>query len=136
MGRKSERKPLEVVTFRQYSDTMIVAMHHWKYLLFTFLRSLFIVHDWSRPDGSNIRSCRVCGRREELDVDDGVNLAAWYPVWEGYASGHFGRRELRSAAPDARLSGTGGSAGLSGQNGTASAAGTANILARVRHMDD
>jgi hypothetical protein len=80
--------------------------------LFTFLRSLFIVHDWNRPEGSYVRSCRVCGRREELDVDDGVNLAAWYPVWEGYAGAHFGRRESRSAAYDARLPAAGGNVGL------------------------
>jgi hypothetical protein len=87
--------------------------------LLTFLRSLFTVHDWNRPEGSNIRSCRVCGRREELDVDDGVNLAAWYPVWEGYAGAHFGRRKSRRAASDPQLPATGGAAHLSGQNGTA-----------------
>jgi hypothetical protein len=87
--------------------------------LLTFLRSLFVVHDWNRLEGSNVRSCRVCGRREELDVDDGVNLAAWYPVWEGYAGAHFGRRESRRAALDPRLPATGGPAGLSGQDGTA-----------------
>jgi len=104
--------------------------------LFTFLRSLFIVHDWNRPAGSNARSCRVCGRREELDVDDGVNLAAWYPVWEGYAGAHIGRRKSRSAVPDARLPATGGSASLSGQNGTASASGKAKVLVRARSTGD
>ena len=75
--------------------------------MLTFLRSLFIVHDWHRPEGSNVRSCRVCGRREELDVDDGVNLAAWYPVWEGYAGAHLGRQESRSALPNAQRPTTG-----------------------------
>ena len=104
--------------------------------MFTFLRSLFIVHDWNRPEGSNIRSCRVCGRREELDVDDGVNLAAWYPVWEGYAGAHFGRSESRRAAVDARLTATGGGPDLSAQNGTASAAGTAKALIRIHSSGD
>jgi hypothetical protein len=115
---------------------MIVAIHHGNYLLFTFLRSLFIVHEWNRPEGSNMRSCRVCGRREELDVDDGVNLAAWHPVWEGYAGAHLGRRGTRDAATDARRTAMGGSAGLSGQNGTASGAGTANVLVQARSTKD
>jgi hypothetical protein len=86
------------------------------------LRSLFIVHDWHRPEGANIRSCRVCGRREELDIDDGVNLAAWYPVWEGYVGAHFGRRrKAATVASAARISATSGCTDLSGQNGTASA---------------
>jgi hypothetical protein len=104
--------------------------------LFTFLRSLFIVHDWNRAEGSNVRSCRVCGRREELDIDDGVNLAAWYPVWDGYAGSHHGRRKSRVAVPDPRLSAAGGSAGLSGQNGTASGAGTAAALVQIRSTGD
>ena len=115
---------------------MIVAINHGNYLLFTFLRSLFILHDWNRAEGSNIRSCRVCGRREELDVDDGVNLAAWYPVWEGYAGAHIGRRKSRSTMPDSRLPATGGGASLSGQNGTASAAGGAKFVVRVRSTGD
>jgi hypothetical protein len=113
---------------------MIVAIRHWSYLLFTFLRSLFIVHDWNRPVGATIRSCRVCGRREELDVDDGVNLAAWHPVWEGYPGAHFARR---GAAHDgARLPATGGSAGLADQNITALPVGTTNVLARVQSAGD
>jgi hypothetical protein len=104
--------------------------------LFNFLRSLFIVHDWNRVEGSNIRSCRVCGRREELDIDDGVNLAAWYPVWEGYAGAHLGRRKSRGAMTEPRRAATAGSAGLSGQNGTASTAGTADVLAGTRAAAD
>jgi hypothetical protein len=111
---------------------MIIAIRHWSYLLFTFLRSLFIVHDWNRPVGATIRSCRVCGRREELDVDDGVNLAAWHPVWEGYPRAHFFRRKVQ----DARLPATSGSAGLADQNITALAVGPNNALARMQSAGD
>jgi hypothetical protein len=114
---------------------MIVAIDHRNYPLFTFLRSLFIVHDWYRPGGTDVRSCRVCGRREELDVDDGVNLAAWHPVWEGYAGAHFARRQARGAAADARLPGNGNGGDLSDQNGAAAPTG-AGILARLRRAGE
>jgi hypothetical protein len=68
------------------------AKPHQGYPVLNFLRSLFVVHEWNRPLDSNIRSCRVCGRREELDVDDGVNLAAWHPIWKGYPLAHFDKR--------------------------------------------
>jgi hypothetical protein len=82
-----------------------------------------------------MRSCRVCGRREELDIDDGVNLAAWYPVWEGYAGAHFGRRKSRSAVLDSHLTTTGSSAGLSGQSGTSTSPSTTPNTGTAKFID-
>jgi hypothetical protein len=104
--------------------------------LFTFLRSLFVVHDWNRPEGSTVRSCRVCGRREELDIDDGVNLAAWYPVWKGYAGAHFARRKAHAASLDARVPTTGAAPGMAGHDIAASPVGTPNVLARAQSAGD
>jgi hypothetical protein len=73
--------------------------------LFTFLRSLFVMHDWHRPNGSNVRTCTICGRREELDIDDGVNLTAWYPLWQGYPRAHFVQPQASAVATDVKAPG-------------------------------
>jgi hypothetical protein len=55
--------------------------------MFSFLRSVFVAHVWNEPAGSTVRSCRVCGRREEMAGDD-WNLNAWAVTWEGYPKAH------------------------------------------------
>jgi hypothetical protein len=106
----------------------LVANNHWSYLLVNFLRSLFVVHDWSRAGGSTVRTCRICGRREELDIDDGVNLAAWHPVWDGYPRAHLARQPGASAVPDTAAHTTGN---RSDMNGADSAVAPVS-LARIR----
>lgn len=60
--------------------------------MFTFLRSLFVVHDWDWSDGAEVRHCKLCGRREALDIYDGATLNAWYEVWKGYPRAHFAKK--------------------------------------------
>jgi hypothetical protein len=62
--------------------------------------------DFVRREGTSIRICPVCGRREELDIDDGASLNAWNMLWKGYPERHFAglrpqtsRRPLRPKAP-------------------------------------
>jgi hypothetical protein len=99
----------------------LFANKHWSYLLFNFLRALVVVHDWSRPDGSTVRTCKICGRREELDIDDGVNLAAWYPVWDGYPKAHLAGQSGASTAP-----------APTGNRSSPDTAGSPVSLARIR----
>lgn len=79
--------------------------------MLTFLRSLFVTHDWIREPGSNVRRCSICGLREELDVDDGASLNAWYVIWKGYPEAHFGKKGARPAAAQPRPIGQGTPAG-------------------------
>jgi hypothetical protein len=56
--------------------------------------------DFVRREGANIRICPICGRREELDIDDGASLNAWNLLWKGYPERHFaGLRPQTSRAP-------------------------------------
>jgi hypothetical protein len=53
--------------------------------------------DFDHPRGSTIRTCPVCGRREELDINDGASLNAWHAVRKGDPQAHF--RHLMRGAP-------------------------------------
>lgn len=64
--------------------------------MFTFLRSLFVVHDWAQTDNVNARFCRTCGRREEQQVDDWST--SWWVVWKGYPRAHFTTRPVEVGA--------------------------------------
>lgn len=64
-----------------------------------WLRRLFISHDWSFDAASDTYTCTVCGRREQPDPDDGVNLTARRVVWPGYPDAHLARSRLGRRAP-------------------------------------
>jgi hypothetical protein len=66
--------------------------------VFTFLRSLFVSHGWVRQTGSNVRTCGICGEREELDIDDGASLNAWYVTKKGNREAHINQDRARPAA--------------------------------------
>jgi len=92
----------------------------------TFLRSLFVTHDWIRAPGSNIRRCSVCGLREELDIDDGASLNAWYVIWKGYPEAHFAMKGAKMAPAQA-------SALAKGSSGAADDVMSANgAIARIQ----
>lgn len=73
--------------------------------MFLWLRRLFIAHDWSFDAASDTYTCTVCGRREQPDPDDGVNLTARRVVWPGYPDAHLvrSRRARRAPAADEML---------------------------------
>lgn len=50
-------------------------------------------HDWQHNEGIGLRSCSVCGRKEELDVD--LMSTSWEVVELGDASAHT----VKSDAP-------------------------------------
>ena len=52
--------------------------------------------DFDHPSRSTIRTCPVCGRREELDINDGASLNAWYMLRPGDKAAHF--QHLRKSA--------------------------------------
>lgn len=54
--------------------------------------------DFNHPSGSTIRTCPVCGCREELDINDGASLNAWYTLRPGDKAAHF-RHLSKSALP-------------------------------------
>lgn len=64
--------------------------------MFTFLRSLFVVHDWVQSDNVNARCCRTCGRREEQHVDDWST--SWWVAWKGYPRAHFAKKPVETGA--------------------------------------
>lgn len=71
----------------RYVATILVQPNSFDHSVFNFLRSLFITHDWSQSSEPDIRSCSVCGRREELHADDWGGV--WHVTWMGYPKTHL-----------------------------------------------
>jgi hypothetical protein len=69
--------------------------------------------------------------REELDVDDGASLNAWYTIWKGYPEAHFA--EKRQRATPAQASRTGIDTPLSGDD-VISAPGSVARLQDTSHL--
>lgn len=53
--------------------------------------------DFPRVEGATIRTCPVCDRREELDINDGASLNAWHVIRKGDPQAHF--RHLKRSVP-------------------------------------
>jgi hypothetical protein len=58
--------------------------------LVTFIRVRFPTHDWSHHEYNctDFRTCKICGRIEELDLGSGFAGAAWLPIRKGAPEAH------------------------------------------------